>query len=452
MVRKFQYGGISGEDIKNGANLIGEYFLKALGAFGKLVTSPFVQQGPTSATIYKSKDQLAKERTIQNKSEQQLGNAMTWISPLNYGVALATGNGLNARKGEEKITQWAPAWQALGRAAELYAGPKAIKGWARTAKNAVVARQTGKATQKPLAMQRSPESPLKKFIEEQKKRQATGWSTVDASPPKQKMPIDNLTQEPQTIQYILDHSKEASDPFVQDIVDSYNKLENFLNSAPYRQRLKDYYKKRGSMVITQERKPAYDAAMQIDNISQATFSPVPLIQVEGFNPFETLGAYIPDSHGIEVRWAAMDTTTPRHEMIHARNKGYPYMDNDKYAMRTKAEMDLQNFKDKNVTVPSDLQQKLDKNIKYYGNVVEQEPRILNTLIDMQDKGIDINNLNQKVVNKYFDRPINELPQDTQSLLDNYEYNDILKALQNFKGTLPLIGYTSYKYFNNGKDK
>lgn len=122
-IRKFQYGGISGEDIKNGANLIGEYFLKGLGVFGKLAMSPFVQQGPTSATIYKSKDQLAKERTIQNKSEQQLGNAMTWTSPLNYGVALATGNGLNARKGEEEITQWAPAWQALGRAAELYAVP-----------------------------------------------------------------------------------------------------------------------------------------------------------------------------------------------------------------------------------------------------------------------------------------------------------------------------------------
>jgi hypothetical protein len=53
---------------------------------------------------------------------------MTWASPLNYGAALATGNGLDARKGEEEVSSWSPAWQALGRAAELYVGPKAVKG------------------------------------------------------------------------------------------------------------------------------------------------------------------------------------------------------------------------------------------------------------------------------------------------------------------------------------
>jgi hypothetical protein len=53
---------------------------------------------------------------------------MVWASPLNYSVALATGNGLNARKGEEEVASWSPAWQALGRAAELYVGPKALKG------------------------------------------------------------------------------------------------------------------------------------------------------------------------------------------------------------------------------------------------------------------------------------------------------------------------------------
>ena len=53
---------------------------------------------------------------------------MTWVSPLNYGVALATGNGLNAKKGEEEISSWSPFWQAVGRGAELYFGPKAVKG------------------------------------------------------------------------------------------------------------------------------------------------------------------------------------------------------------------------------------------------------------------------------------------------------------------------------------
>jgi hypothetical protein len=52
---------------------------------------------------------------------------MTWVSPLNYGAALATGNGLNARKGEEEVASWSPAWQAVGRVGELYVGPKMTK-------------------------------------------------------------------------------------------------------------------------------------------------------------------------------------------------------------------------------------------------------------------------------------------------------------------------------------
>ena len=138
---------LSPQDIKRGANLVGEYFLRGLGTFGKIVTAPFTQQGPTSATIYKSKDQLAKERTIDQKSEEQLGKAMTWVSPLNYGTALATGNGLNARKGEEEVASWSPAWQALGRAAELYVGPKAVKGVKATPK--AVVNTAAKAGVKP---------------------------------------------------------------------------------------------------------------------------------------------------------------------------------------------------------------------------------------------------------------------------------------------------------------
>jgi hypothetical protein len=66
-----------------------------------------------------------------------MGKAMTWISPLNYGAALATGNGLNARKGEEEVASWSPAWQAVGRLGELYVGPKAVKG-VKSAPRAVV--------------------------------------------------------------------------------------------------------------------------------------------------------------------------------------------------------------------------------------------------------------------------------------------------------------------------
>jgi len=86
---------------------------------------------------------------------------MTWVSPLNYGTALATGNGLNARKGEEEVASWSPAWQAVGRLSELYVGPKAVKGVKnapktvintaakagnKTAKKVVVAREINRAT------------------------------------------------------------------------------------------------------------------------------------------------------------------------------------------------------------------------------------------------------------------------------------------------------------------
>jgi hypothetical protein len=80
---------------------------------------------------------------------------MTWVSPLNYGAALATGNGLNARKGEEEVASWSPAWQALGRAAELYVGPKAVKGVKATPKAVVnTAAKAGSKTAKKVVVAR----------------------------------------------------------------------------------------------------------------------------------------------------------------------------------------------------------------------------------------------------------------------------------------------------------
>lgn len=133
---------ITPDNLSKAANYVGEYVLKGLGTFGKIMAAPFVQQGPTSATIYKSKKQLAKERAIEQKSEEQLGKTMTWISPLNYGAALATGNGLNARKGEEKVASWSPAWQAVGRLSELYVGPKVVKGVKAPVKTLGIAGKT----------------------------------------------------------------------------------------------------------------------------------------------------------------------------------------------------------------------------------------------------------------------------------------------------------------------
>ena len=84
---------------------------------------------------------------------------MTWVSPLNYGAAVWNGHGLNAKKGEEEVASWSPAWQAVGRVGELYFGPKVVKGiksaprvvvntaakaGVKPAKAAVVAREINK--------------------------------------------------------------------------------------------------------------------------------------------------------------------------------------------------------------------------------------------------------------------------------------------------------------------
>jgi hypothetical protein len=72
---------------------------------------------------------------------------MTWVSPLNYGAAVWNGHGLNARKGEEEVASWSPAWQAVGRVGELYLGPKVVKGIKSTPK--MIVNTAAKAGVKP---------------------------------------------------------------------------------------------------------------------------------------------------------------------------------------------------------------------------------------------------------------------------------------------------------------
>lgn len=214
---------MTSDNLSKAANYVGEYVLKGLGAFGKIMTAPFVQQGPTSDTIYKSKKQLAKEKAIEQKSEEQLGKAMTWVSPLNYGAALTTGNGLNARKGEEEVASWSPAWQAIGRLGELYAGPKAVKGVKATprvvvnvaakagvkpAKAAVVAREIKQATKN------KPNLSNRTYTE-------NGGQYTLFSPFGED--IGNLTLNYQRIQFNWRTSF---------IVDNYRRIENSSSSSP----------------------------------------------------------------------------------------------------------------------------------------------------------------------------------------------------------------------------
>jgi hypothetical protein len=47
---------MTSDNLSKASNYVGKYVLKGLGAFGKIMTAPFISQGPTSATIYKSKE------------------------------------------------------------------------------------------------------------------------------------------------------------------------------------------------------------------------------------------------------------------------------------------------------------------------------------------------------------------------------------------------------------
>ena len=127
------------QNLSRAANYVGGYVLRGLGALGKIFTAPLTggPQGPATVVLPKTKKQLDAERKLRETQEEQIGKAMTWVSPLNYGAALVTGNGLNARKGEEEVASWSPAWQAIGRVGELYVGPKAVKG-IKTTPRAVV--------------------------------------------------------------------------------------------------------------------------------------------------------------------------------------------------------------------------------------------------------------------------------------------------------------------------
>ena len=163
------------DNLSKATNQVGEYVLKGLGALGKFLNAGFTS--PTYGTIgqvsYARNAKDAKRQREQSEaSEQAMGKAMTWMSPLNYGTALATGNGLDAKKGEEEVVSWSPAWQAVGRLGELYVGPKAVKG-VKTAPKVVVntAAKAGIKPAKAAVVARETNNVINKgFIKQPRKR------------------------------------------------------------------------------------------------------------------------------------------------------------------------------------------------------------------------------------------------------------------------------------------
>lgn len=258
-----------------------------------------------------------------------------------------------------------------------------------------------------------------------------------------RVPINSSHDVAKFAKSVLEHNNDNTGTA---FVKAYDKLINFLSSPAYKKRLRDYYKNKGSSVITINTAPEELSNRQLYNISTTKTTVIPEIIDQEGKFMDAWGAYFPDDRLIQVKPDALTRDTPMHEMIHARNDGQVFLDNAAHKMRTKAEVELnRKLKEGEIMKDSPIYNLLQKDAAYYGNVIEQEPRVLNTLRDMQERGIDINNLTDNVINKYFDAPIESFGSDTQSLLENYEFEDIPNALRNFKGLLlPLgIGLTGY---------
>ena len=114
------------KQIEEGANKLGSWFLQGLGAVGRFMTAGFTSPtyGTNGQVSYARNIQDARrQRQLAEAQEQALAKGATYIMPANYIV----GKG-NPVKGEEKISQMQPWQQAAIRGAELYFGPKVVKG------------------------------------------------------------------------------------------------------------------------------------------------------------------------------------------------------------------------------------------------------------------------------------------------------------------------------------
>ena len=215
------------------------------------------------------------------------------------------------------------------------------------------------------------------------------------------------------------------------ISNAYNNIKTFLQSPAYKKRLEKYYRDKGSSIITQNVAPGDRIGEQLYNMETSKLKIMPkgkLIDEVG-NVKDSFGLYDPNSHSIQVASDAIFRQTPEHEMWHAARKAMPYLDNAKYKMRVRSLSDP----------------------IYYGDMAEQEVRVLDTLREMQEAGLDINNLtDDQIWNFLKDSPIDTHGTNVQSLIDNYWYDDIKNALRNFKTVIYPLGFGGAGYGSYNK--
>lgn len=256
--------------------------------------------------------------------------------------------------------------------------------------------------------------------------------------------------------------------FQHPSVEAYKELSEFYNSKEYKERLINYLKNVEGLKKDDEiQYRVNDLLKELEhNLKTVKLNIDDLKKVPG----KPRGLYHKEYHLVAVDPKYMDNSKNvwLHELIHSSDQGTPFLDNPNYKMLTGAEQDIINNNWKDLDNLTDIDRfkakhaHSDKN--YYGDIVEQRPRVLLTLMDMRKKGFNINNLTQKDIDAYYKKDLfdSDWPQFNlfmRNLPDNIKqlktkYTNQLPALQNFKTmAVPFtLGITGYGLINNQKQE
>lgn len=232
-------------------------------------------------------------------------------------------------------------------------------------------------------------------------------------------------------------------------VNAYEDLAKFFSTAEYTTRLQNYFKSTLPKGLSADY-TNYRVERELKDMAHNMLTAKPKVVKKGNLGEKVGGRWNSNDNTIEVVEDRLHSSVPKHELIHASDEGKSFLDNANYRMRPIAEKTLVLAKEDLEKHPESkvlkkIYDDILKDVKYFGDDAEQRPRVINTIMDMKAKGFPINKLTQADVDEYFDVPVETLPSDTQSLLGNYIYEDILPALQNFKtvATPFVIGATGY---------
>lgn len=312
---------------------------------------------------------------------------------------------------------------------------------------------------------------LPNFLEKPLKWTKQGIKKLIRKTPKKTYTAPNLQVKKDMYSGDLDELPILNDflelDFQHPSVEAYRELSEFYNSKEYKERLINYLKNAEDLKKDDEiQYRVNDILKELDhNLRTVKLNIDDLKKIPG----KPRGLYHKDYHLVAADSKYMDDSKNvwLHELIHASDAATPFLDNPNYKMLTGAEQDIINNNWQDLDNLTDIDRfkakrtHSDKN--YFGNIVEQRPRVLMTLMDMRKKGFNINNLTQEDFDAYYKKDLfdsdwqkfrifmRDLPDNIKEL--KTRYNNQLPALQNFKTVaVPFtLGITGYGLTNKNKN-